>query len=162
VDPIAKPISDYGRGRLGWMFAVALLGLSAAFAGVGFSLATQHNGVLRIAGYVLLLDAAATAVLALAPTDLAGESTVTGRIHQAAATVAFLTTTAGFLTAAIALPREEVAARWLLGVAVASLVFLLAFFVAIQTGRLVGATERAHVGATVVWLGLAAGWSSFP
>lgn len=154
VGILGTPISAYGRGRAAWVFAVALIPLALAKASVGFLLSNRASAVERAASALFFLDAVATAVVALAPTDLTGEQTITGTVHAAAATVAFLTSTAGMVLASVANARSgsPSGGRPLGILAGASIVLLGAFGVAVWAGRLEGFWERGHVMVTAAWL----------
>jgi hypothetical membrane protein len=158
LSPLQHPISDYGRGRYSWVFSLSLVGLAASKAAVGWGLRKSPTAAMRVGAWILVVDAVATTLVALAPTDAGGDPTTLGRIHQAAATTAFLGGTTAFLLVSLPRPGPGIPDAGLAALALTSLLALALFGVAIASGQFVGLTERVHVLATAVWLFVAAYW----
>ena len=154
LDPVSRPISDYGRGELSWIFSASLLALAASKAVVGLALLRAEPPHARPAGAILLVDAFATVLVALAPTDLGPTRTSTGRIHVLAATAAFLSSTAALVWASGTM-RAAGGVGWALrALAGASALSLVTFTFSIVWGEWVGVHERVHVLVTAAWLTL--------
>ncbi|MBI2078539.1 MAG: DUF998 domain-containing protein [Euryarchaeota archaeon] len=152
LDPIERAISDYGRGQDAWIFALALVALALAKVSVGIALVRVGGGP-ATAGWIFLLDAAATIAVALFPTDLGAETTTSGTLHRVAATIAFLASTAGMLLASLPV-RQGSGGTPLAVLAIAGACFVTAFGAAILVGRWEGVAERGQVVSTASWLAL--------
>src|SRR5690348_6774805 len=106
LDPLRVAISDYGVGRGAAVFMAALLVLAAVKLAVALMvLGASPSAAARVGAWVLLLDAAATVVVAFFPTDAGGApATLTGRVHVVAASIAFVADVVAFLAVGFGAP----------------------------------------------------------
>src|SRR5579872_3629583 len=154
--------SDYGNGPWAWIMDFNFLlrcFLSLAAAGaLWYTLPRTANS--QIALGLLVVWAIASGLLAFFPDDYEGTpATAHGRIHLAAAAIAFL----GCLLATLLLTRE-LARHWgwrpiaaTLGVfwVIAALGLVLLTLVGFRPGRLDGLYERIFLGFELLWLTVA-------
>lgn len=160
--PIAQAESDLAVdlavGPYGWLMTIVfvLRGLIAIALVVGLwrDLAPQARSTWGLA--LLVVWAAGDILLAIFPTDAPpARPTFHGVIHLVVAFAIFIAVALGEFRVAQCLPadpRWAPLSPWLLAIAVASLVALLAFFLAGTASGLFGLFERLFLGLTLLWM----------
>ena len=169
LSPRDEAISYYVHGSHGWLLTVGLIALGVASLVLTAGLATDGPGA-KPGRWLLAIWGTGALLGGLFPADPPGNwsapPTVAGAIHGTASMVALLALPAGALFLARSFrrdPRWKDAARLLFGLAVATVVSLVAFYVSlvpvfIRPGPpiLLGLSERILMGVYVAWLAVAA------
>ena len=158
VSPLARVTSEFAVGRYGTLMTGAYVALAVAFVALAAGLARAENAPPRSSPGIVLLALAALGVgtAALFPVDVGAVRPVTtaGRIHRAAAIVAFVSMSAAPLVLARAF-RSHPAWRSLAWLGVAVGVVGLAGLAAIQLVLLergyAGAAQRIVLALVVAW-----------
>ena len=157
--PVDQTISEGALGSYRWVQVIGFLALAAGslcVAGLVYSVRGASAGM-AITAAVIAFSTVFTITLAIIPADGPAETTVGGRIHVAAAALAFIIAIAGILLASRTFRGHPVLAPLASAsriIGIASLALLVVAGAGIEPA---GVWQRATVGGELAWFIVVAG-----